>query len=794
MKKLIYFILISMISVAAWAQPSIIKGKVFDNTTAAPLQGATIQFGNQQGTTTDRNGEFSIECSGSMDIVISFVGYTTSTQTIKNCAAELSIGLVAANPLLNAVEITATSELSRSMLSQPISITKLNPVELKRSTGLFLDDAINANVPGVFMQRRTVSGGQSFNIRGYGGGGPGPRGINSNFDGQGIKAYLNGIPLTDAEGITVLDDIDFGSIGNVEITKGPSGTLYGLAIAGVVNLQTIRPEAGKTSISQDVMVGSYGLNRLTTRLQVSTEKSSIMVNYGKQNFTGFMDHTASTKNFVNMMGDFKLNDKQTLTTYVGWSNSYDARNGELTVDQYNNFDYSGNPAYIRNNAHSNVISFRAGVGHSYQFSKNISNTTSLFGTAQSNNASSAGGWTDKAPVNYGLRSVFDARFNLSDNITLSGVTGIEAQQQYAQIIGYPMITNNADPAGYNIIGAIRSNQTSTEGTVSLFTQWTLTLPQDFSLTLGVGSSSMKIDLIDKFYVAANNTPGNTVPTTYSTSYNGLVSPHVALNKVINSHVSVYGSYSLGYKAPVASSIYTPLAGTVNTGLRPEKGTQFEIGTKGSLLQDKLIYEVALFNAKFEDKMTLVGVPNAAGTATLYSYVVNSGTFDNKGLEALIKYSAYQSETGFMKSVRPFANFTYSDFKYKGVTFQNNISVPPADYSGNKVAGVPPITVNGGIDFNTSPGLYGNLTYMFRDTMPFTPDGLNTAPSYGLLNGRIGYRRTLSNHFDIDAYFGANNITSVQYYQMVFVNQLPDAFLPGPQNINYFGGVNLKYSF
>ena len=69
-----------------------------------------------------------------------------------------------------------------------------------------------------------------------------PRGINSNFDGRGVKVYLNGIPITDAEGITVLDDIDFGSIGNVEITKGPSGTLYGLAIAGVVNMQTIRPE------------------------------------------------------------------------------------------------------------------------------------------------------------------------------------------------------------------------------------------------------------------------------------------------------------------------------------------------------------------------------------------------------------------------------------------------------------------------------------------------------------------------------------------------------------------------
>ena len=42
--------------------------------------------------------------------------------------------------------------------------------------------------------------------------------------------------------------------------------------------------------------------------------------------------------------------------------------------------------------------------------------------------------------------------------------------------------------------------------------------------------------------------------------------------------------------------------------------------------------------------------------------------------------------------------------------------------------------------------------------------------------------------------GVNNITSVQYYQMVFVNQLPDAYLPAPNNINYYGGVNFKYIF
>ena len=160
---------------------------------------------------------------------------------------------------LEDVEITATSSQNKSILWQPISISKLVSTELNRNTGLYLDDAINTNIAGVTMQRRAVSSGQQFNIRGYGNGLRGTNGINSNFDGQGSKVYLNGIPITDAEGITLMDDIDFNSISNVEITKGPAGTIYGLAIAGVVNLKTIKSEKGKTSVGQDLMIGSNGL-------------------------------------------------------------------------------------------------------------------------------------------------------------------------------------------------------------------------------------------------------------------------------------------------------------------------------------------------------------------------------------------------------------------------------------------------------------------------------------------------------------------------------------------------------
>ncbi len=601
-----------------------------------------------------------------------------------------------------------------------------------------------------------------------------------------------------------MDDIDFGSLGNVEVIKGPAGTLYGLAIAGVVNLQTQKAEKGKVSIGQDVMMGSYGLQRFTTHLQIGGERSSILVNYGHQQSDGFIVHTASHKDFANLVGEFQLNKKQSITTYLGCSNSYDQRQGELTIGQYDTLNFSGNPAYINNNAHSEVVSFRAGLGHTYTFNQHISNTTSVFGTGLSSNVSSAGGWTDKRPVNIGLRSILNISYPLGEKFKLSGLAGIETQTQYAQTIGYAMVKDSFNLSGYNIIGSNTSNNSTINRTTSVFTEWTLAMPSDFSLTAGVGVSSMNIDYSNRIYAVANNNPTvnkNPARMHYGILYNNLVSPHLALNKVFNKQLSAYVSYSVGYKAPVSSYIFIPTTNLINSDLKPELGTQYELGIKGNMLDNKLNFQIAVFDAVFSNKMTTVAVPNPVKTVTLYTYMVNGGSQDNKGLELLVKYTAYQSDEGFIKSLKPFANMAYSNFKYVDFKFQkigkdkaSKDSLITVDYSGNAVAGVAPITANAGLDLDTKPGLYANVNYMYRDGMPYTSDGLNRTASYGLVNAKIGFHKTFSSHFNIDAYAGATNMTGQKYAYMVFINQLPDAYMPAPNKINYFGGLNLKYIF
>jgi iron complex outermembrane receptor protein len=284
----------------------------------------------------------------------------------------------------------------------------------------------------------------------------------------------------------------------------------------------------------------------------------------------------------------------------------------------------------------------------------------------------------------------------------------------------------------------------------------------------------------------------------------MVSPHFALNKVFNKHFSAYFSYSKGYKAPVSSYFYLPFVaaaptstGVINQGLKPEIANQFEIGTKGTLHNDRLSYQLAYFDAIFSNKMTAINVLNTAGTSTLYTYVANSGKQNDQGIEGVVKYTAYKSDKGFIASVQPFVNFTYSNFKYKDYSFHYKGKIlidSVVNYDGKAVAGVAKFTGNFGVDVIANNGLYFSTIYSYKDGFPISSDGLNNTTSYSLWNAKLGFKTSLSKHFDIDAFFGINDITNTRYPIMVFINQLPDAYMAGPTKSNYFGGANLKYNF
>src|SRR6266478_5508505 len=146
------------------------------------------------------------------------------------------------------------------------------------------------------LETSTVAGGQRITIRGYGN--------STNFNGTGYKAYLNGIPITDAEGTTILDDVDVSTLGRVEVIKGPASSLYGSGIGGVVRFSTLVPQPNLTQFTQEAIGGDEALFRSNTRAETASDNATFLANYGHQHSDGYRIHNLSNKAYVLLTADY----------------------------------------------------------------------------------------------------------------------------------------------------------------------------------------------------------------------------------------------------------------------------------------------------------------------------------------------------------------------------------------------------------------------------------------------------------------------------------------------------------
>ena len=197
-------------------------------------------------------------------------------------------------------------------------------------------------------------------------------------------------------------------------------------------------------------------------------------------------------------------------------------------------------------------------------------------------------------------------------------------------------------------------------------------------------------------------------------------------------------------------------------------------------------------------MTTVAVPFNAST-TLLSYVTNGGKQDHKGVEFSVRYTALESSKGFIKSLTPFANFTYSDFK-ELQRIINIISLPratrdllliTADMRWQRYQSLLETTV---LILLPNRRLYANITYFYKDKMPITSDGINWATSYSLLNTKLGFSIVLQGILMLMFSSGVKQHRHIKYRSWFFANQLPDAYIVAPPKANFFGGLNVKYNF
>ncbi|NJO00611.1 MAG: TonB-dependent receptor, partial [Bacteroidia bacterium] len=225
-------------------------------------------------------------------------------------------------------------------------------------------------------------------------------------------------------------------------------------------------------------------------------------------------------------------------------------------------------------------------------------------------------------------------------------------------------------------------------------------------------------------------------------------------------------------------------GQLNPDIQPESGWNYEIGSRGRLLNQRLFYDIALYSMQIRNLLV------ARRTAEDAFVGINAGKTNHNGLELALSYTLYDRGEG--SNIQLFTNYTYADYRFEEFVDGDR------DFSGNDLTGVPRHSLSAGIDGQSKPGFYGNLNFQWISQIPILDDNSRFSEAYALTNLKVGYRQVLARRFHLDAFVGIQNLWDEAYASMLQINAVgfnapPRYYYPGLPR-NYFGGISLKYAF
>ena len=259
MSKHIYTALLLLSPFFLFSQTTV-SGKITDAETGESLVGVNVYIKNfTKGTVTDLDGNYSLKLTKEdgdfANLEISYTGYLTQMTEVLNNeetpALSRDIALYSDVLQLTNVVVSANKR-AQSSQTVPMSITTLTPLQLRRSGAKKFRD-FASGIPNL-----------SFDTQGSGLFGRLDNGISiRGIVGKNTTAmYLDETPLPENISPVLMD------IGQVEILKGPQGTLYGSRnMGGAVKIMTNRPNIQQMEGSVDMTIAKVTEGDLDYGLQ-----------------------------------------------------------------------------------------------------------------------------------------------------------------------------------------------------------------------------------------------------------------------------------------------------------------------------------------------------------------------------------------------------------------------------------------------------------------------------------------------------------------------------------------------
>lgn len=667
---------------------------------------------------------------------------------------------------LDEVLLSATNQRDNSTMDLSailIPTTEITAKKLEAFSPIDLVTAIN-ETPGVFIQSGAINTNR-ITIRGVG--------SRTLYGTNKIRAYFNGIPITNGVGETAIDIYDPEDLQSLQIIKGPKATQYGTNLGGTLLLNSKHAAVGKSFMKSSVTIGSYGLLKNTVSTGMSSEKFSLNLNYDHLETDGFRENNNYDRSTLLLTSAYQFNLHNTLSVLVNYVDYFAQIPSSIGKTAYEKDPSQAAFTWKTAQGYEDNKQLLTGLGYTHLFSESFNNTTSVFYTYLDHYEPRPFNILDEFTNGYGARTVFNSDLSFLKNTANLSFGGEFYKDEYHWNTIENLYEENNGKG--SLEGNLLSKNVEQRDNLNVFATVTLPFTNKFKGQFGINFNKTNYSFIDEFNREKANKKADR-------DFEPILAPNVNLLYQFTENLSTYFNFSRGFNYPSIEETLTP-EGVINPELGPEKGYNYEVGSELFVFKRKLHFQVNAYLLDIDDLLVAERIGNDEYIGR------NAGKTEHKGIEVQLSYLMTLGKSGY---ISPYFNAEITDHKFLDFVDGDK------DFSGNQLTGVPKKKLNGGLNFG-----YKNLSlatnFLHIGEIPLNDSNQLYSDDYTVFNAKVAYKTKLSQSVSVEINAGINNFTDEKYASSVLINATgfgnsePRYFYPGMPR-NWFGGIKVRYGF
>ncbi|MEO8857591.1 MAG: TonB-dependent receptor [Burkholderiaceae bacterium] len=658
---------------------------------------------------------------------------------------------------LSTIVITAT-RVDALGFDVPASIDRIEGDEVRAGRAQVNLSESLAGVPGLLARdRQNYAQDVQISLRGFG--------ARSTFGIRGVRLYVDGIPATLPDGQGQLSNVELGSVGRIEVLRGPFSALYGNSSGGVIQIFTEEASL-QPRLRFDATTGSDNSSRIGLNASGTGGGIGYVLGLSRFRTDGYRDHSAAERTLGNAKLSVRPDDDSKLTLIansVALPRAQDPLG--LTRAQFEAAPRSVDAAAITFDTRKTVAQTQAGLSYERRIdAANAFALTTYTGHRSTRQFQSIPIGPQASPLHSGgvidLQRDYrgaDLRWTWKNDVagrpmTLVGGLALDELAEHRQ--GFQNFVPTATGPSLGLLGALRRDENNDVANADQYLQGNWQLTPDWSVSAGVRHSAIRFRSKDAYIVGPN--PDDSGGVRYSATL-----PVVGSVLAITRELHAYVAAGRGFETPTLNELaYRPNGLTgLNLALRASHNTSMEAGVKA---RSEALGEAtaAIFQTDTENEI-VVG-SNLSGR-TSYR---NAGATRRTGME--LSWTNY-----FLDQLRAQVAATVLDAQYRDA-FSTCIAAPCAASNllvpaGRRIPGIARTSLFAALSWLPPQGWRWGTELRYLGRVFVNDSNTDAAKPYLVAAAHFGYIASVG-PWQLGGLVRVDNLFARRYAGSVIVNE------------------------